>query len=331
MATGVANVVVPFFGGITVTGAIARTATNIRSGARTPVSGVVHAATLLAIVALAAPLASTVPLAALAAILVVVAYNMGEWREIASIVRLDNAARSVWFVTFFLTVVADLTLAVGIGMSLAALLYIYRVSQTTTVSLVSAEDLEDGKAHVLSDKVVPSYVSIVRIHGPFLFGTTETLVEDTADLSRYARPACARDVPRAPRTVGPDAAALRSSGATGRSYRANEIRAVDRAGQYSPERKRRARTGARRSRFLRRFGRGSSSRRARAAAVDPTRSLEATPAWFARQIVKSTARNFRRLKERESSVRENDEGARALRRSCYLDRSVRLRCRKESV
>jgi SulP family sulfate permease len=186
MATGVANVVVPFFGGIPVTGAIARTATNIRSGARTPVSGVVHAATLLAIVALAAPLASTVPLAALAAILVVVAYNMGEWREIASIVRLDNAARSVWFVTFFLTVVADLTLAVGIGMSLAALLYIYRVSQTTTVSLVSAEDLEDGKAHVLSDKVVPSYVSIVRIHGPFLFGTTETLVEDTADLSRYA-------------------------------------------------------------------------------------------------------------------------------------------------
>lgn len=186
IATGIANVVVPIFGGIPVTGAIARTATNIRSGARTPISGIVHSATLLLIVAIAAPLAADVPLAALAAILVVVAYNMGEWREIATIVRLDNAARSVWFVTFFLTVVADLTLAVGIGMSLAALLYIYRISQTTTVSLITPEDLEDGKAHVLTDKQVPSYVNIVRIHGPFLFGTTDALLERTADLSTYA-------------------------------------------------------------------------------------------------------------------------------------------------
>jgi SulP family sulfate permease len=186
MATGIANVVVPIFGGIPVTGAIARTATNSRSGARTPVSGIVHSATLLLVVAVAAPLAAGVPLAALAAILVVVAYNMGEWREIATIVRLDNAARSVWFVTFFLTVVADLTLAVGIGMSLAALLYIYRISQTTTVSLITPQDLEDGKAHVLTDKQVPWYVNIVRIHGPFLFGTTDTLLEQTADLSGYA-------------------------------------------------------------------------------------------------------------------------------------------------
>jgi len=186
VAAGIANLVVPFFGGIPVTGAIARTATNVRSGGRTPVSGIVHAVTLLAIIAIAAPFASTIPLAALSAILVIVAYNMGEWREIAGIVRLDNAARSVWFVTFFLTVVADLTLAVGIGMSLAALLYIYRVSQTTTVSLITAEDLEDGKAHVLTDKFVPWYVSIVRIHGPFLFGTTGALLEQTTDLSKYA-------------------------------------------------------------------------------------------------------------------------------------------------
>jgi SulP family sulfate permease len=186
MATGVANVVVPLFGGIPVTGAIARTATNIRAGGRTPISGIVHALTLLLLVAVAAPLASAVPIAALAAILMVVAYNMGEWREIGTIVRLDNASRSVWFVTFVLTVVADLTTAVGVGMSLAALLYIYRISQTTTVSLVTASDLEDGKAHVLTDKIVPWYVSIVRIHGPFLFGGTDALVTSTSELSELA-------------------------------------------------------------------------------------------------------------------------------------------------
>ncbi len=186
VATGIANVTVPFFGGIPVTGAIARTATNIRAGARTPVSGIVHSATLLVIILVAAPLASAVPLAALAAILVVVAYNMGEWREIGRIVRLDNAARSVWLVTFVLTVVTDLTVAVGTGMSLAALLYIYRVSQTTTVSRITPEDLEDGKAHVLADKPVPAYVSIVRIHGPFLFGATDALVKRTAELASFA-------------------------------------------------------------------------------------------------------------------------------------------------
>ncbi len=186
IATGVANVVVPLFGGIPVTGAIARTATNIRAGGRTPISGIVHALTLLLLVAVAAPLASAVPIAALAAILMVVAYNMGEWREIGTIVRLDNASRSVWFVTFVLTVVADLTTAVGVGMSLAALLYIYRISQTTTVSLVTASDLEDGKAHVLTDKIVPWYVSIVRIHGPFLFGGTDALVTSTSELSELA-------------------------------------------------------------------------------------------------------------------------------------------------
>lgn len=186
IAQGLANLVVPIVGGIPVTGAIARTATNIRSGAKTPISGIVHAVTLLAIILVLAPAASTIPLAALAAILMVVAYNMGEWREIAVIVRLDNAARSVWLATFVLTVVADLTLAVEVGMSLAALLYIYRVAQTTTVSLVTPEYIEDGRAHILQDKAVPSYVSIVRIHGPFLFGTTDNLLDETANVSAYA-------------------------------------------------------------------------------------------------------------------------------------------------
>ena len=185
-AQGLANVIVPLFGGIPVTGAIARTATNIRSGAQTPVAGIVHSATLLTIVLFLAPLTASIPIATLAAILLVVAYNMSEWREVATIVRLDNASRSVWFVTCALTVVASLTLAVEVGMSLAALLYIYRISQTTTVSLVTDEYVESARIHSLQDKELPDYVSIVRIHGPFLFGTTDSLLEETQDIARFA-------------------------------------------------------------------------------------------------------------------------------------------------
>lgn len=183
VAQGIANCASPLFGGIPATGAIARTATNIRAGARTPVAGVIHALTLLLIVLIAAPLARYVPLATLSAVLFVVAYNMGEWREIGTIVRLSKADIAVWAATFSLTVLADLTTAVEVGMILAALLYIHRVSQTTTVVPVTEEYIEDGRAHVLQDKQVPWYVTILRIHGPFLFGTTEKLAEATADLS----------------------------------------------------------------------------------------------------------------------------------------------------
>ena len=185
MAQGIANLASPLFGGIPATGAIARTATNIRSGARTPVSGMIHALTLLAILLVAAPLARFVPLATLAAVLFVVAWNMGEWREIGSIVRLAKTDIVVWAVTFTLTVVADLTVAVGVGMALAALLYIYRIAETTTVAPVTEEYLRDGQAHVLQDKEIPPDVAILRIHGPFLFGTTEKLVEATADLKAF--------------------------------------------------------------------------------------------------------------------------------------------------
>src|SRR5436190_3506894 len=173
VAQGVANVVVPLAGGIPVTGAIARTATNFRAGARTPVSAIIHAITLLAIVLVVAPLAKFIPLATLAAVLFVVAYNMGEWREIGGILRLELADKSVWLITFFLTVVADLTVAVEVGIALAALLYIYRISQTTTVSTVTPDYIEDGRAHILQDKELPPYLTILRIHGPFLFGTTD--------------------------------------------------------------------------------------------------------------------------------------------------------------
>jgi SulP family sulfate permease len=185
VAQGVANIASPLFGGIPATGAIARTATNIRSGALTPVAGMVHALTLLAILLVAAPLARFVPLATLAAVLFVVAYNMGEWREIGTILRLSKTDIAVWFTTFALTVFADLTVAVGVGMTLAALLYIYRIAETTTVAPVTREYLQDGQAHILQDKDIPSNVTILRIHGPFLFGTTEKLREATRDLKPF--------------------------------------------------------------------------------------------------------------------------------------------------
>jgi len=143
----------------------------------------VHALTLLAILLVAAPLARFVPLATLAAVLFVVAYNMGEWREIAAIVRLSKTDISVWITTFALTVLADLTVAVGVGMTLAALLYIRRVAETTTVAVVTPEYLRDGQDHILQGKDIPSNVTILRIHGPFLFGTTEKLAEATKDLN----------------------------------------------------------------------------------------------------------------------------------------------------
>jgi SulP family sulfate permease len=185
VAQGVANIASPLFGGIPATGAIARTATNIRSGALTPVAGMVHALTLLAVLLVAAPLARFVPLATLAAVLFVVAYNMGEWREIGTILHLSKTDIAVWLTTFALTVFADLTVAVGVGMALAALLYIYRIAETTTVAPVTREYLQDGQAHILQDKDIPSNVTILRIHGPFLFGTTEKLAEATKDLNQF--------------------------------------------------------------------------------------------------------------------------------------------------
>ena len=186
VAQGIANIVSPLFGGIPATGAIARTATNIRSGARSPVSGIIHAATLLGILLVAAPLASYIPLATLAAVLFVVAYNMGEWKEIGGIFELDFTAISVWLVTFALTVFADLTVAVAVGMSLAALLYIYRIADTTTVGTVNDDYIRDGLPHTLQGRIIPPYVTLLRIHGPFLFGTTEKLIEATVNLEAFA-------------------------------------------------------------------------------------------------------------------------------------------------
>jgi SulP family sulfate permease len=182
-AQGIANIASPLVGGLPATGAIARTATNIRSGGRTPIAGIIHAIVLLFILLVAAPLAAAVPMAVLAAILLVVAYNMGEWGEIPELWRHGWTDRLVWLVTFTLTVMADLTVAVEAGMIFAALLFIRRVSTTTTVSRVTREYVERGREHILQDKRIPDYVTIFRIHGPFLFGATDKLTNLIAHAS----------------------------------------------------------------------------------------------------------------------------------------------------
>jgi SulP family sulfate permease len=183
VAQGIANIASPLFGGLPATGAIARTATNIRSGAQTPVAGMVHAFTVLAVLLFAAPLARFIPLAVLSAILAVVCYNMGEWHEIPEILKLSKLEIGVWLTTLLLTVFADLTVAVEAGMVLAALVFIRKVTLTTTVSRITEQDLEGGRPHVLHDKQIPAYVAIFRIHGPFLFGASEKLDDIREQLS----------------------------------------------------------------------------------------------------------------------------------------------------
>jgi len=162
MAQGIANFIAPFFGGIPATGTIARTVTNIRSGALTPVSGIVHAFTLLLVVLVAAPLAENVPLAALAGILAFVAYNMGEWREFARLKRFNITYRTVLLATFFLTVVFDLTVAVEVGLALAAINFIYRMSSLTRVEHVplSLETVSGAS----------SQIEAHRVYGTLFFG-----------------------------------------------------------------------------------------------------------------------------------------------------------------
>jgi SulP family sulfate permease len=122
-------------------------------------------------------LVKNVPLAALAAILLMVAYNMGEWHEIPEILKLSAADIAVWLVTLTLTVVADLTFAVEIGMVLAALTFIRKVSRTTTVTRVTRDYVEDSRVHILQGKDIPAYVTVFRVHGPFLFGATDKFSE----------------------------------------------------------------------------------------------------------------------------------------------------------
>ncbi len=175
IAQGIANIFSPLFGGIPATGAIARTATNIKSGGRTPIAGMTHAITLLVILLAAARLAQFIPLATLSAVLVVVAFNMGEWHHFSRLGRWPRSDAAVFLATFGLTVLVDLTVAVEVGMVLAAILFIKQMSETTQIMAVDESNETEGSHHSLVGKEVPAGVLIFRVFGAFFFGAADKL------------------------------------------------------------------------------------------------------------------------------------------------------------
>ncbi|MFT3783517.1 MAG: SulP family inorganic anion transporter [Nibricoccus sp.] len=175
MAQGLANIACPFFCGLPATGAIARTSANIRSGGRTPVAGIVHAITLLLIVLVFSRYAQFVPMAAIAAVLVMVAYRMGEWHELARLKQMPRSDAVVLVTTMALTVVFDLVVAVEVGMVLAAMLFIRRMADTTEVSLVTTHDELETQEQIAHGKEIPEGVLVYRIFGPFFFGAAEKM------------------------------------------------------------------------------------------------------------------------------------------------------------
>jgi SulP family sulfate permease len=184
IAQGVANIASPIFGGIPATGAIARTATNIKNGARTPIAGIVHALTLLLIMLAFGQWASLVPMCSLAAILVVVAYDMSEWRAFAALLKAPRSDVAILLITFLLTIVVDLTVAVEVGVVLAALTFVKRMSEVTRVSLLSKESLVAGERsgpdgattmEIITKRVSTSGVEIYDLEGPFCFASADKL------------------------------------------------------------------------------------------------------------------------------------------------------------
>jgi sulfate permease, SulP family len=183
VAQGVANMASPFFGGIPATGAIARTATNIKNGGRTPVAGIVHSLTVLLITLFFGRWAALIPMATLAGILLVVAYQMSEWRVFRAELTSPRSDVAVLLVTFFLTVLVDLTVAIEVGMVLAAFLFMKRMADVTDVravtgDLIEEEDEEDAAA--TSAYIVPRGVEVFEINGPFFFGAAETFKDTIA-------------------------------------------------------------------------------------------------------------------------------------------------------
>lgn len=183
VAQGVANIASPLFGGIPATGAIARTATNVRNGGRTPVAGIIHAITLLLITLFFGKWAALIPMATLAAILVVVAYHMSEWRTFREELHAPKSDVAVLLTTFFLTVIVDLTVAIEIGMVLSAFLFMHRMSEVTAVNAVTQqlarESREQGDVPLaqLTPRSVPTGVEVFEISGAFFFGAAEAFKE----------------------------------------------------------------------------------------------------------------------------------------------------------
>jgi SulP family sulfate permease len=192
VAQGVANIASPLFGGIPATGAIARTATNVKNGGRTPVAGIIHAVTLLLITLFFGRWAGLVPLAALAGILVVVAYHMSEWRTFRAELRAPKSDVAVLVATFLLTVLVDLTVAIEVGMVLAAFLFMRRMAEVTNISVLThefqdpADDFE-GDPNAVRRRVVPPGVEVYEISGPFFFGAAETFRDQLGRIASRPR------------------------------------------------------------------------------------------------------------------------------------------------
>ena len=185
IAQGVANVVAPIFGGIPATGAIARTMTNINNGGKTPIAGIIHAVVLLLILLLLMPLAQYIPMACLAGVLVIVSYNMSGWRTFKALLKNPKSDVSVLLITFFLTVIFDLTIAIEWGLVLACVLFMRRVMETTEISVIKDEidpnkesDLEVHEEHL----IVPEGVEVYEINGPYFFGIATKFEEMMANM-----------------------------------------------------------------------------------------------------------------------------------------------------
>ncbi|MBK6764887.1 MAG: STAS domain-containing protein [bacterium] len=187
VAQGVANIGSSSFGGLPVTGAIARTATNVRTGGRTPVAGIIHAVTLLLLMLVFAPYAQMIPLSALAAILVVVAYNMFEWRSFVAMLRGPKSDVAILLATLALTVILDLTVAIEVGMVMAVFLFMKRMSGATEVELITHEMREPTtleETDVLDRSLIPTGVQVYEINGPFFFGAVYKFREAMIQVSR---------------------------------------------------------------------------------------------------------------------------------------------------
>ncbi|MFI3314843.1 MAG: sulfate permease [Rikenellaceae bacterium] len=187
---GIANIVTPFFGGIPATGAIARTMTSINNGGKTPVTGIIHAVVLLLIFLFLMPYAVYIPLSCLAAILIIVAYNMSEWRTFKYLLKGDTTDVIILLITFSLTVIIDLTIAIEVGIGLAFLLFVRRISETSSITISTDENIANTESDELAmlaniEQIdIPKGVEVYEIDGPFFFGLASKLDEVDRDLGK---------------------------------------------------------------------------------------------------------------------------------------------------
>ncbi len=191
IAQGVANVVTPIFGGIPATGAIARTMTNINNGGKTPIAGIIHAVVLLLILLLLMPLAQYIPMACLAGVLVIVSYNMSGWRTFKGLMKSPKSDVTVLLITFFLTVIFDLTIAIEWGLVIACVLFMRRVMETTEISVIK-DEIDPNKESDLEvheeNLIVPKNVEVYEINGPYFFGIATKFEETMSQLGNHERP-----------------------------------------------------------------------------------------------------------------------------------------------